>query len=61
MTKSFLIGLLLLVMSSGVARAQSASTAPDGWEFALTPFLWGAGIDGTIGLAGRDADFEVRA
>lgn len=48
-------------MSSGVARAQPASISPDGWEFALTPFLWGAGIDGTIGLAGRDADFEVSA
>ena len=31
----------------------------DEWEFALTPLLWGAGIDGTVGLAGREADFEV--
>ncbi|MGH9323344.1 MAG: hypothetical protein ACRD3V_26110 [Vicinamibacteria bacterium] len=51
----------LLAMSAGVARAQSASPASDEWQFFVTPFLWGAGIDGTVGLAGRDRDFEVSA
>lgn len=61
MTKSGRLGLFLLLLSPGVARAQTASAASDGWEFALTPFLWGAGIDGSVGIAGRERDFEVSA
>jgi hypothetical protein len=50
----FLVSLVLAIPHAG--RAQSGS---DEWEFALTPYLWLAGIDGTIGLSAREADFEV--
>ncbi len=53
------LGLFLFLMSPGLARAQSA--ASDEWELALTPFLWAPGMDGTVGLAGRERDFEVSA
>ena len=53
--------LLLLVVSPGLAGAQSGAAGPDDWEFALTPILWGAGMDGTVGIAGQEADFEVSA
>jgi hypothetical protein len=55
------LGLFLLLVSPGIAGAQSGASVPDEWEFALTPFLWGSGMDGTVGLAGRDADFEASA
>ena len=60
-TRLLKLALLLLVVSPGIAGAQSGATAPDDWEFALTPFLWAPGMDGTVGLAGKEADFEASA
>jgi hypothetical protein len=55
--KTCLLAVLVMLLSSpGIARAQSSS---DDWEFSLTPYLWGSGLSGTAGIAGRDADFEV--
>jgi hypothetical protein len=59
MKKILNLGLFLFLMGQGNARAQSS--ASDEWEFALTPFLWAPGMDGTVGLAGRERDFEVSA
>jgi hypothetical protein len=56
MTKGLMLGLILLMMSPGIAQAQS-----DEWEFALTPFLWGSGMSGTVGLGGQNIDFEASA
>jgi hypothetical protein len=62
MTKLLKLGLFLLLVSPRLAGAQSGANAPsDRWEFALTPFLWAPGMDGTAGLAGRERDFEVSA
>ena len=41
------VSLLLLLLTPAMAGAQ------DEWEFAFTPFLWGSGMDGTIGLGVR--------
>jgi len=61
MKRCWQLAMVLFLTSSGIARAQSASSTPDEWEFSLTPFLWGSGIDGTVGLAEREADFEASA
>ena len=53
--------LLLLAMTVGTAGAQPSASASDDWEFFVSPFLWGAGIDGDIGFAAREVDFEVSA
>lgn len=56
--------VLLLWLSAGISAAQSsqtASAASGEWEFDLTPFLWGAGLDGTIGIARREVTFEATA
>ncbi len=55
------LALTLLLVAPGIAGAQPASPASDDWEFLLTPYLWGSGLTGTVGVAGRDADFEVSA
>lgn len=39
---------LLLCVSMSTARAETPTTNPDEWEFQIVPYLWGAGIDGTI-------------
>lgn len=56
--------MFLLLVTPGFAGAQPASPASpasDDWEFLLTPYLWASGLSGTVGIAGRDADFEVSA
>ena len=61
-TRLLNLGLILVLVSPALANAQSgANPPPDEWEFAFTPFLWGSGLDGTIGVAGREADFEISA
>jgi len=48
---------------SQTARAQSASSSPDGdWQFGITPYVWGAGLDGKVSFAGRGPvpAFDVR-
>jgi hypothetical protein len=52
---------LTILTIPGAARAQPAGSGSEKWEFALTPYLWFPGIDGTVGLRARDADFEVTA
>jgi opacity protein-like surface antigen len=44
----------------GASRQAGAPPAGD-WEIAFTPFLWGAGMDGTVTVAGQQADFEASA
>jgi hypothetical protein len=61
MAKLMKVGLFLFVLSPGIVRAQPEAAASDDWEFALTPFLWGSGLEGTVGIAGREGDFEASA
>jgi hypothetical protein len=42
--------------SSGSA---SSATADDTWHFGITPYLWFAGMSGTVGALGRDAGVHV--
>ncbi len=37
---------------------RAATRAADDWQFAVTPYLWGAGIDGTVKVKGHEADFS---
>ena len=56
--------VVVLLLSAGVSAAQSSSAgsaASDEWQFALTPFLWAAGLDGTVGIARREVSFEATA
>ncbi len=56
----FPVMALTSMMGLGMAEAQPAPPASDDWEFRVTPYLWGAGMDGTVGIAGREADFDVK-
>jgi hypothetical protein len=54
---------LLLGASVSTARAETPTEKPAGWEFQIVPYLWGAGIDGTIQVGklpagGVEASFE---
>jgi hypothetical protein len=58
--RSWKLGLWLFLSSPVLAGAQTGTSAPsDDWEFALTPIFWGAGMEGTVGFAAQERDFEV--
>lgn len=57
--------ILLEVAAPAIARGEPTS-APDasapaskGWEFALVPYFWGAGLKGTVGADGVSSDVDV--
>jgi hypothetical protein len=54
-----LLALCLSVVPASMAMAQTESTPVRPWQFAVTPFLWGSGFDGTVGIAGRQQEVEA--
>ena len=61
---------LLLILAplalSSPAPAQGPATAgdasapsPSGWEFSVAPYLWGAGLNGTLSAEGLESDIDV--
>jgi hypothetical protein len=57
MRRTTLAVLCAAMMASGTASAQER---PDGWELALTPYMWFSGISGSISLPrGGTEDFSA--
>ena len=54
-------GLMLgLVLCSADASAQSSpQSPPQDWQFRFTPYLWGSGVDGQVGVGARTADVDA--
>jgi hypothetical protein len=46
----------IVALASPQAEAQSDSS---GWEFAVAPYLWAAGMDGTMTIADLETDIDV--
>jgi hypothetical protein len=55
--KKLLLGLLGIALLAAFAPA--LAKAGDDWQFAVTPYLWGAGIDGTVSVKGHQADIRA--
>ena len=58
------IKVLLAGCAAGCASvvwtcAQAQTAAGEGWQFEVTPYLWGAGMDGTAGVRGVEADLDA--
>jgi len=45
-------GLVLALTLATSAHAQDARLADDGWQFRVTPYVWGAGMDGKVAQFG---------
>jgi len=43
----------------GLCAGAQAQTPPDKWEFELTPYLWAAGMDGTMAVGPKEASVSV--
>jgi len=48
-----------LALLTGVAMHNSAWAESDEWQFEVTPYLFAAGMDGTVGVRGYEADMDV--
>jgi len=52
------IGVTLLGLMLLAAFAPGVANAADEWKFAVTPYLWGAGINGTATVKLHEADVD---
>jgi len=55
--KKILVSLLALALMASFAP--SVAEAADDWKFAVTPYVWGAGINGTTTVGRHKADVDV--
>jgi hypothetical protein len=51
-----LLGAITVTLAASQAVAQSSSNE---WQFAIAPYLWAAGMDGTMTIADQEADIDV--
>lgn len=55
MAKHAMVAALLVAAGSGQAQTT------EGWSFEVTPYVWYAGLEGDLSVAGHDVDFEKDA
>jgi len=53
--------LPIALSAAPMAGAQEQATPSAGWRFVFAPYVWGAGISGTVGIADRTADMDLSA
>ena len=51
-----LLSAIVAMLLAPQAAAQSSSNA---WQFAIAPYLWAAGMDGTMTIGNQDQDIDV--
>ncbi len=51
-----LVAIAAVTLVAPQAAAQSSSSE---WQFAIAPYLWAAGMDGTMMIADQEQDFDV--
>jgi hypothetical protein len=54
--KKTVLGMLGLMLMG--TFAPTVATASDDWKFAVTPYLWGAGVSGTATVKSHEADVD---
>jgi hypothetical protein len=61
MRSKTLTGLILIigVFLSLAAYAEDKNNDSNAWQFELTPYLFAAGMDGTVGIRGVSADIDM--
>lgn len=58
LARSALAALVALALPLTAAAQSSAPAGPGQWQYRLTPYLWGAGLEGTVGKLGRRAHVD---
>jgi opacity protein-like surface antigen len=52
-------GVAFGLLASPAVRAQDDATSGEKWQFEITPYLFAAGLDGTVGVRGVTANIDV--
>jgi len=56
MKKQFFAAMLAAIVAVGIGTAAQAQTSD--WKFEVTPYVWLAGVDGTLTVGNKSADFD---
>ena len=59
MKSRFVLVLLTVAVVILVAPQTMAQSSSNAWQFAVAPYLWAAGMDGTLTIADNEADIDV--
>lgn len=59
MLRSGLLCVVLVVMAISLTSSAAAQSSSNGWQVAVAPYLWAAGMDGSMAIAERQQDFDV--
>ncbi|HEV8337859.1 MAG TPA: hypothetical protein VGR67_15715 [Candidatus Polarisedimenticolia bacterium] len=55
------LAISILIASLPVVPAAFGQTSGDSWEFIVSPYVWGAAMDGTMVVEGREAEVDLSA
>jgi len=54
-----LVGVLAVVFVCLIAPKATAQSSSSEWQYTIAPYLWAAGMDGTMTIADNEADIDV--
>jgi hypothetical protein len=57
--KSEVVVVLFVVSATVAAPHAAAQSSSNGWQFAIAPYLWAAGMDGTVAIGEVEQDVDV--
>ena len=59
MATRFSVTLLIAAVIALATPGAEAQSSSNGWQFSIAPYLWAAGMDGTMSIADQEADIDV--
>lgn len=57
--RTIMNSVALVSLLTGLAFSAGSPAATDEWQFEVTPYLFAAGMDGTVGIHDHEADIDV--
>ncbi|MCL6608031.1 MAG: hypothetical protein K6T74_08065 [Geminicoccaceae bacterium] len=57
--RTALLGLSTVLPLAAPAAGQTLPAPVEEWRFSVSPYLWMAGMNGTVSMPGRSASFDV--
>lgn len=52
-------GSLAIIVVMLAAAPASAQTSSEGWQFAVGPYLWASGMDGTLSIGNQEQEVDA--
>ena len=60
-TRHLAVGVIAVLLWSAPVTGQTArpASSPDSWQLEVTPYLWGSGVNGQLGIENHTADIDA--